>query len=168
MAGGADHKGLAPPVCHRLHPFELRLPGRIERCEVADLVTAPSPFVRRARPPRWSRRISSLPRAGSRTGGRSVRTAFFCRLSGIPPNVATSGLRPSARSTRTCMHLRGPCGVSIVAACLRAIFETDEPFFQASVLSSEVDVSQCSRFSRRHRRPSGSTGRCPGTRHRSG
>ena len=38
----------------------------------------------------------------------------------------------------TCRHLRGPCGVSIVAAYLRAIFDTDESCLPASVLSSEV------------------------------
>lgn len=38
MAGGADDQGLAPPLCHGLHPFELRLTGPVERREVADLV----------------------------------------------------------------------------------------------------------------------------------
>jgi ABC-2 type transport system permease protein len=44
-------------------------------------------------------------------------------MSGIPPNVATSGLRPWLRSTLACKHLRGPCGVSIVhGPTLRAAF----------------------------------------------
>ena len=44
--------------------------------------------------PAKSRSISSRRGAVARIGSRSRRTAFFCRLSGIPPNVATSGLRP--------------------------------------------------------------------------
>src|SRR4051794_41078075 len=38
-------------------------------------------------------------------GRRSVRTASFCRLSGMPPNRATSGFLP-LRSTLACTHLR--------------------------------------------------------------
>jgi hypothetical protein len=53
--------------------------------------------------PLRSRVVSSLrPVAG--TGSRSVRTAFFCRVSGIPPNLATSGFLParSAVASKQC------------------------------------------------------------------
>jgi hypothetical protein len=54
---------------------------------------------------------------------------FICRVSGMPPNVATNGFLPSPRWTLVWMHFRGPCGVSIVAWYFLAIFETDEPVF---------------------------------------
>src|ERR1035438_6046195 len=73
--------------------------------------------------PARSRSTSSLPGAAAGTGARSLRAACFCRMSGIPPNVATSGLRPWLRSTLACKHFRGPCGVSIVhGPTLRAAF----------------------------------------------
>jgi hypothetical protein len=52
------------------------------------------------------------------------------------------------RSILTCMHLYGPWGVWMVAAYLRAIFDTEESYLPASVFSSEVTMTQCSRFSR--------------------
>ena len=61
--------------------------------------------------------MSSLRRVG-RPGRRSVRTAFFCRFSGIPPNLVTSGFLPS-RSTVAWKQTRGPCGVVMVALYLR-------------------------------------------------
>ena len=61
---------------------------------------------------------------------------------------STNGVLPSPRSTTTCMHARGPCGVWIVAAYLRAIFVTVESCLPASVLSSEVSITQRSRSSR--------------------
>jgi len=57
----------------------------------------------------------------------------------MPPNRATSGFLP-LRTTLAWKHLRGPCGVSMVAWCLRAIFVTverevgppfDPPVFEA-------------------------------------
>jgi hypothetical protein len=45
--------------------------------------------------------------AGSERGGRSVMTTFSCRLSGLPPNLATRSLLPS-RSTRASKQRRGP------------------------------------------------------------
>ena len=42
-------------------------------------------------------RVTSSLRAGAGTAGRSSRTAFFCRCSGIPPNLAISGFLPAAR-----------------------------------------------------------------------
>ena len=73
-------------------------------------------------------------------------TAFFCRLSGIPPNLATSGFLP-ALSTVAWKQVRGPCSVAIVALYLRAIFVTDDSCFAASVLSMEVSAAHRSRFS---------------------
>ena len=75
-----------------------------------------------------------------------MRTAFLCRFSGMPPNLATSGFLP-ARSTLAWKQVRGPCGVSILALYLRAIFETVEPCLAASVLSMQVDATHSSRFS---------------------
>ena len=57
---------------------------------------------------------SSLWRMMPGTGRRSVRTASFCRRSGMPPNRATSGFLP-LRSILASRHLRGPYGVSIAA-----------------------------------------------------
>ena len=66
----------------------------------------------------------------------------------MPPNVATSGFLFAPRLMLTCVHFRGPCGVSIVARYLWAIFVTVEPYLPASVFSSEVAITQCSRSSR--------------------
>jgi hypothetical protein len=90
--------------------------------------------------------MSSLRRVG-RPGRRSVRTAFFCRFSGIPPNLVTSGFLPS-RSTMAWKQTRGPCGVVMVALYLRAIAVTVERCPAASVLSSEVSATQRSRVNR--------------------
>jgi hypothetical protein len=62
----------------------------------------------------WSRVISSLRRTVTGAGARSVRIVPFLRRRGMPPNRATSGLRP-LRSTLTWKHLRGPYGVVMVA-----------------------------------------------------
>jgi hypothetical protein len=48
------------------------------------------------------------------------------------------------------MHLRGPCGVSMVAAYLPAIFDTDESYLPANVLSIEVSITECSRLNRQN------------------
>ena len=77
---------------------------------------------------------SSLWRMMAGPGRRSVTTAFFCRFSGMPPNRATSGFLPAAFDPGF-EALRGPCGVSMVALYLRAIFDTDERCLPARVLS---------------------------------
>lgn len=46
------------------------------------------------------------------------------------------------------MHLRGPTGVSIVALCFLAMADTVERCLPASVLSSDVSMTQCSRSRR--------------------
>ncbi len=74
-------------------------------------------------------------------------TALRCRFSGIPPNCATSGFLPS-RATVAWKQVRVPYGVSILALCRAAIFDTDESCLQASVLSMEVFMTHSSRFSR--------------------
>ena len=51
--------------------------------------------------------------------------AFFCRFKGVPPNLVTSGFLPG-RSTVAWKQTRGPCGVVMVARCLRAIAVTVE------------------------------------------
>ena len=63
--------------------------------------------------------VSSLRRVG-RSGRRSVMTAFFCRFSGMPPNLVTSGFLPG-RSTVAWKQTRGPCGVVMVVRCLRRV-----------------------------------------------
>ena len=52
-------------------------------------------------------------------------TAFFCRFRGMPPNLVTSGFLPG-RSAVAWKQTRGPCGVVMVARCLRAIAVTVE------------------------------------------
>ena len=150
VAGFADHEGLASPPRHDLHPFGLdRLSRLVEIRELADLVHAHLVRLPAELAPSRQEPVDQLLAAGvAGTGSRSRRIAFFCRRSGIPPKVATSGFLPSPRSTLTCRHLRGPCGVSIVAPYLRAIFDTDESYLPASVFSSEVTMTQCSRSSR--------------------
>jgi hypothetical protein len=74
--------------------------------------------------PARSRLMSWLPRGRvSGAAGRSLMTALRCRFSGMPPKRATSGFLPS-RWVRASKHLRGPCGVAMVAMCLRAIWFT--------------------------------------------
>ena len=53
-------------------------------------------------------------RVGDPGRGAVGEDRVFCRLSGIPPNRATSGFLPS-RSTRASKQVRSPCGVSILA-----------------------------------------------------
>ncbi|MGW1784023.1 hypothetical protein ACWCQQ_33685 [Streptomyces sp. NPDC002143] len=77
-----------------------------------------------------------------------MTTVFLFRLSGIPPKRPTSGFLP-VRSTRASKHLRSPSGVSMVAAYLRAIFDTDERCLLASVISIEVSMPHCSGASRK-------------------
>ena len=74
-------------------------------------------------------------------------TARLCRLSGMPPNRATSGFLPG-RSVRASKQVRGPCGVMIVALYLRAILVTVERCLAASVLSREASAAHRSRCSR--------------------
>src|SRR5262249_3398484 len=47
-----------------------------------------------------SRCISSLPLVVASTGARSISTAFFCRISGIPPNHATAREKQTELSTQ--------------------------------------------------------------------
>src|SRR5258708_37868910 len=96
------------------------------------------------RPPR-SRQVNSLGRVVAMTGRWWVRTAVRARRSGIPPKRVTSGFLPLSRLMTTCRHLRGPAGVSTVALYLRAIALTVERCLPASVLSSEVSMTQCRR-----------------------
>src|SRR3954452_24020432 len=115
MTVGADDERLPAPLGHELVPCGLRSPWSVEVGELADVVD-----FRRA-----VRLLAQLASSGLEPGdqlfrrtltGRgawSVRTTFLLRRNGIPPNRATSGLRPS-RSTLTSKHLRGPDGVVMV------------------------------------------------------
>ena len=93
--------------------------------------------------------MSSLPlrRVAPGIARRSIRIAFFCRRSGMPPNCATSGFLP-VLWTLTWKHRRRPYGVTTVVRYVRAIAVTVERCLAASVLSIEVNMTQCSRFSR--------------------
>ena len=71
-------------------------------------------------------------------------TAFFCRLSGIPPNIATIGFLPGPRLMPTWMHLRGPAGVSMVVLYLRAIYDMVERCLFAREHNSEDCITQWS------------------------
>jgi hypothetical protein len=149
VAGFANHEGLASPSCHDLRPFGLWLFELVEVGELANLVHAHLLWFSADLALSREEPVDQLFAAGfARRGTRSVKIAVRCRLSGMPPNVATNGCFPSPRSTTACMHARGPCGVSIVAAYLRATFVTVESCLRASVLSSEVSVTQRSRSSR--------------------
>jgi hypothetical protein len=75
-------------------------------------------------------------------------TAFFCRFSGMPPNLVTSDFLPGL-SMVAWKQTRGPCGVVMVARNLRAIAVTVERCLAAGVLSSEVSAVQRSRVSRK-------------------
>jgi hypothetical protein len=75
-------------------------------------------------------------------------TAFFCHLSGIPPNVATTGFLPGPRLMLTWMHLRGPSGVPTAALYFRAIFDMVERCLFARESSSDDCMTQWSLFSR--------------------
>ena len=85
----------------------------------------PSACLHSSHRPAWSRVTSSFRRTLTGRGAWSVRTAFLLRRNGIPPNRATSGLRPS-RSTLTSKHLRGPDGVVMVVLWRSAIWVTVE------------------------------------------
>ena len=109
MAGSADHEGLPAHPGHELRPPGLRpsWPARsasLRTWWISTAVRVSHHSHRRAR----SRVISSLRRVG-RSGRRSVMTAFFCRFSGMPPNLVTSGFLPG-RSTVAWKQTRGPCG----------------------------------------------------------
>ena len=82
------------------------------------------------------------------TGSRSVMTAFFCRSQWDATEPCDQWFPAESRSTLASKHVRGPCGVSILALYLAAIFDTVEWCLPARVLSIEVSMTQCSRFSR--------------------
>ena len=65
----------------------------------------------------------------------------------MPPNCATSGFLP-VLWTLTWKHRRRPYGVTTVVRYVRAIAVTVERCLAASVLSIEVNMTQCSRCSR--------------------
>ena len=146
MAGRADHEGLPAHPGHDLCPRGLWSPRLPEVGEFPDLVN-------------FHRRLLLAPlaaaslepgdqplRRGAGTGERSSMTAFLCRLRGMPPNLAIRGFLPG-HSTLASKHVRGPCGVLIVALYLRAIFDTVESCLAASVLSIEVLATNSSRLS---------------------
>jgi hypothetical protein len=71
----------------------------------------------------------------------------------LPPERDTTERRDQRSATLAALDanlhaLTRRVRCSIVAACFRAILETDEPCLPARVLSSEVSITQCSRFSR--------------------
>ena len=79
-------------MCFRPRGLWASRPGEVG--ELADLVDVHVPVsLHHSHRPVRSRVTSSL-RAVAGIAGRSSRTAFFCRCSGIPPNLATSGFLP--------------------------------------------------------------------------
>ena len=118
VAVGADHEGLASTLHHSFHPFRRWRPrlgevgqfGDVVDLHLAGLLTQLTPSVNE---PEDQLFVSD---GGRSTGAglRSIRTALRCRRSGTPPNVVVSGFLPG-RSTLTWKHLRGPCGVAMVA-----------------------------------------------------
>jgi hypothetical protein len=96
-----------------------------------------------------SRRISSLRLVLAMIGDRSVRTAAWCRRSGMPPKRATSGFLPRSRCTVTWKQVRGPSGVSMVVLYLAAILVTVDRCFPARagvlvcVLAEDVLMRVC-------------------------
>src|SRR5260370_33971335 len=93
-----------------------------------------------------SRLISSLLVGGLRSGGRSWIWVFRSRLSGIPPNRATSGFLPS-RSTMISRHFRGPCASLTVFLYLARILATLVLCLFASAFSNERLITVLSLFS---------------------
>ena len=84
--------------------------------------------------------VPGLPGQGPRLPRRSTR--------GSQKLLATSaGL--SLRSILASKHLRGPCGVRVLALCLVAIFVTVESCLAARVFSIEVFMTHSSRWSRK-------------------
>ena len=149
MAGRADHEGLAPHRGHAVCPRRLWSPRLGEVGELADLVclylgpmfadlapVGPEPFDQ----------LVASAAAGDRGWLAIGEDRVFCRFNGIPPNRVTSGFLP-CRSTVASMQVRGPCGVLMTALCVRAIFVTVERCLAANVLSIEVCMTQCNRWS---------------------
>ena len=88
--------------------------------------------------------LGSWPPFWEKSGSRSVSMALSCLLNGMPPNRATNGFFPLARSTTTCQQRNVPYGVSVVAR-----YFSDRAFklfrcFRANVLNSEACMTQCS------------------------
>ena len=76
-----------------------------------------------------------------------MRTASFLRASGIPPNRATRSGLPS-RWILASKQVRSPCGVSMVAWYLAAIFDTVDWCLAARVFSIDVSAYHRSALSR--------------------
>ena len=150
VAGSADHEGLASPLGHELRPRGL-WPSRLgEVGELADLVHLHlGPCARTARSgPRRSRWISSLLRRVRRGGEAVDEDRLLLPFERDPAEPWRPAASCPARSTLASKQVRGPCGVAMVALYLRAIFDTVEWCLAARVLSIEVSMTQCSRFSR--------------------
>ena len=84
--------------------------------------------------------------AGDRDGSAVVEGRLLLPFEGDATDLATSDGLP-ARSTLAWKHTRGPCGVAMVAWCLRAIAVTVARCLPASVLSMEVNMTHCRRLS---------------------
>jgi hypothetical protein len=117
MAVGADDEALPAFLGHELVPDGLRSPRPCEVGELADVVCIHLSVRSLAQlAPSGLEPSDQLFPPDRDRAGHAVdqdRVPFFFRRKGMPPNRATSGLRPS-RSTLTSKHLRGPDGVAMV------------------------------------------------------
>ena len=148
MAGGADHKGLASPFDHDAVPRGLGWSGSCKVGELADVMNDHLAGLLAELAPAPQEPGDQL---GARVGDPFREAVVDDRrllpLSGIPPNRATSGFLCAPRPTLTSKHLRSPYGVSTLALCLAAIFDTVERCLLANVFSIEVSMTQRSRCS---------------------
>ena len=146
MAGAADHQGLAPSPCHFRRPRWLRPSRPVEVGEPAHVMhrdavgTLADLAPVRQKP---GDQLLVADDAGHQDTIGDDGVLLPSQWNTTEPCV-TSGFLP-LRSIVASKHLRGPCGVVMVAACLRAIFDTVERCLLARVFSSEVSMTQCSR-----------------------
>src|SRR6266568_578722 len=70
-------------------------------------------------------------------------SSWLFQISELTDMVDLYFLFRATEFTRTSKHFLGPCSVSTVVLCFRAIFVTVDRCLPASVLSSDVCATQC-------------------------
>ena len=147
MAGTVDDQGLASSLGHEVHPWGSVLSSwLVEICALADVVDlrARRAFAEFAAP--GEEPVDQLVPLGAGHDGPLIGEDGRAHSpEGYPAERVTSGFLPLSRSMVTCRTLRGPAGVTMTALYFLAILPTVERCLPASVLSSEVSVTQCRR-----------------------
>ena len=150
VACGADHEGFASPLGHDSHPFGLfGRPGlsRSERLRIWCTCTV-SACPQTSHRPFRSRRSALGGGLVARTGSRSVQDRVLLPYERDTTEPCDQWLASLAALDNDLQALAWPVRCLDVAAYLRVILSTDESYLQASVLSSEVCITQFSRSSR--------------------